>query len=75
MNRIYSLLMILAIALTSLSTIGLSQTWSEDFEGNWSTDWHITFGSWEVGIPTSGPNSAYTGTTMCSYYFEWKLFK
>ena len=61
MNRIYSILMILAITLPSFSTIGLSQTWSEDWEGNWSTDWHITFGTWEVGIPTSGPGSAHNG--------------
>ena len=49
------------IAIIFFTSTGLSQTWTEDWEGNWSTDWHITFGTWEVGIPTSGPGSAYNG--------------
>jgi hypothetical protein len=36
--------------------------WSEDFEGNWSTNWTISSGSWEVGVPFSGPNAAHGGT-------------
>jgi len=35
--------------------------WIENWEGNWSIDWHITFGTWEVGIPSTGPGSAYNG--------------
>lgn len=34
--------------------------WFEDFEGNWSSDWHTDFGTWEVGTPTSGSGSAYS---------------
>ena len=35
--------------------------WSEDFEGDWTANWHADAGTWEVGIPASGPNSAYAG--------------
>ena len=33
--------------------------WSDNFEGNWNVNWHSDAGTWEVGIPTSGPDSAY----------------
>ena len=36
--------------------------WSEDFEGDWSVNWHVEAGTWEVGTPTSGPNKAYSET-------------
>ncbi|MCJ7448113.1 MAG: T9SS type A sorting domain-containing protein [Bacteroidales bacterium] len=36
--------------------------WSEDFEGDWTINWHVDAGTWEVGTPTSGPNSAHEGT-------------
>ncbi|MHC1776271.1 MAG: choice-of-anchor J domain-containing protein [Lentimicrobium sp.] len=39
-----------------------STYWSEDFEGNWSTNWTISAGTWEVGVPASGPNAAHGGT-------------
>jgi len=35
--------------------------WLEDWEGNWSQDWHADGGTWEVGVPTSGPVSAHSG--------------
>lgn len=35
--------------------------WSEDFEGNWYSNWYVDNGVWEVGIPTSGPNAAHGG--------------
>jgi hypothetical protein len=35
--------------------------WNEDWEGEWSEDWVVTAGTWEVGIPTGGPGSAYRG--------------
>lgn len=35
--------------------------WSEDWEGDWTKDWHVDAGTWEVGTPTSGPDSAYEG--------------
>ncbi len=37
--------------------------WIEDFEGtDWVNDWHADYGTWEVGIPTSGPDTAHSGT-------------
>ncbi|MFZ0390045.1 MAG: hypothetical protein WAN36_06260 [Calditrichia bacterium] len=48
-----------------LTGIVQSQTidtlWHEDWEGNWVTDWHVDGGTWQVGVPTSGPNSAHNG--------------
>ncbi len=35
--------------------------WSEDFEGDFDASWHADHGTWEGGIPTSGPGSAYDG--------------
>ncbi|MCK9398657.1 MAG: T9SS type A sorting domain-containing protein [Bacteroidales bacterium] len=48
-----------------ISLAAFSQTkdiiWSDDFEGDWTQNWYVDNGTWEVGIPTSGPNSAYEG--------------
>ena len=38
--------------------------WLEDWEGNWTNDWHADAGTWEAGIPTSGPNGAYAGENV-----------
>ena len=48
---------------TSVSfAINEKTLWSEDWErDNWSDDWHADQGTWETGVPTSGPGSAYTG--------------
>ena len=35
--------------------------WCEDWEGNWTDNWHADYGTWEVGFPTSGPNGPYNG--------------
>ena len=36
--------------------VGYSQQkavlWSEDFEGDWTVNWHVDAGTWEVGAPT-----------------------
>ncbi len=49
--------------------------WSEDFEGDWTVNWHVDAGTWEVGTPTSGPNKAYNGakcaaTVLAGKYSE-----
>jgi hypothetical protein len=36
---------------------------SEDFEGGWG-NWFADNGVWEVGAPTSGPNAAYSGSSV-----------
>ena len=62
-NRNLNTIFIL-IFFTFVSGLVLAQTstiWSEDWEGNWTNDWHVDAGTWEVGVPTSGPNSAYNG--------------
>ena len=44
-------------SLTNSSSAAI--LWSEDWEGNPSDDWYAENGTWEVGVPTSGPGSAY----------------
>lgn len=34
----------------------------DDFEDDWTIDWHASAGTWEVGEPTSGPNEAHSPT-------------
>ncbi len=48
----------------SLTTHGQASTvnWSEDFEGNWSTQWYADYGVWEVGTPAFFISSAYQGS-------------
>jgi hypothetical protein len=37
--------------------------WHDDFEDqNWFFKWSVSAGTWEVGVPMSGPNNAYSGT-------------
>ncbi|MCX6827687.1 MAG: cohesin domain-containing protein [candidate division Zixibacteria bacterium] len=43
--------------------------WIENWEGNWVPDWHVDYGTWQVGVPTSGPNAAHDtaiGGTKCA---------
>jgi len=35
--------------------------WAEDFEGDWTQNWYVDNGIWEVGVPGSGPSAAYQG--------------
>ena len=50
--------------------------WFEDFEGDWINEWHVDAGTWEVGEPSSGPGTAFTGdqcaaTVLSGNYSEW----
>jgi len=54
-------LILCGIVVVSFTNTGVSQSWTEDWEGNWVIDWHVDGGTWEVGTPTSGPDSAYNG--------------
>jgi len=63
------------IVLVFFTQSGLSQTWTEDWEGNWIVDWHVDAGTWQVGTPTSGPGIAYNGqncaaTVLAGNYSE-----
>lgn len=40
--------------------------WSEDFEGDWTVNWHVDAGTWEVGTPTSGPGAAHGGQKLAA---------
>ncbi len=52
-------------SLTVQCETGKPQTgniiWSESFENNPDNDWNADYGIWEMGITTSGPNSAFVG--------------
>ena len=60
-SRIWFKIFFLFSITIVFTNIGLSQTWTEDWEGNWTVNWHVDNGTWEVGTPTSGPDSAYNG--------------
>lgn len=34
---------------------------SGDWEGNWTSNWCVSAGTWEASLPTLGPNNAYEG--------------
>ncbi|HPE33763.1 MAG TPA: FISUMP domain-containing protein [Bacteroidales bacterium] len=63
-KKIYLSSLLLFVILMPFS--GMAQTesvlWSENFEGDWTQNWYVDNGTWEVGTPTSGPNAAYGGT-------------
>ncbi|KAA3613755.1 MAG: choice-of-anchor D domain-containing protein [Calditrichaeota bacterium] len=49
--------------------------WTENWEGDWTQDWHVDGGTWEVGMPTSGPDSAFkdekcAATVLAGNYSE-----
>jgi hypothetical protein len=58
-------ILVYVVCAILLPNSALSQTidtlWSEDWEDNWIIDWHVDAGTWEVGVPTSGPDSAFIG--------------
>ena len=57
---LYTIILLFFTAFSS-SYSQVSTLWSEDFEGDWTANWHADFGTWEAGVPTSGPNAAYGG--------------
>jgi len=59
----YSFAVVLAIVLQSF--MGYGQEWDEDWESGMG-DWWVTNGTWEVGIPTSGPNSPHGGSNCAA---------
>jgi bacillopeptidase F (M6 metalloprotease family) len=54
---------VLIFTLAFLATVIYAQTeetvFFEDFEGDWTQNWHVDNGTWQVGMPTSGPDNAY----------------
>ncbi|MEI6434665.1 MAG: hypothetical protein WCP32_07465, partial [Bacteroidota bacterium] len=56
------------VFLISITTFPQAKNviWSEDFEGNWSSDWYTDFGVWQVGMPTIGPMGAHGGNNCAT---------
>ncbi len=54
-----SILLFLAVIHTHAST--QDTLWHETFESDWTANWYVESGTWEVGEPTSGPENAYQG--------------
>lgn len=79
-NRNFFTILILSLCFTLIEPHAIfAQTpdtlWFEDWEGDWTENWHVSAGTWEVGIPTSGPGGAYNGqncaaTVLTGNYFE-----
>jgi putative ubiquitin-RnfH superfamily antitoxin RatB of RatAB toxin-antitoxin module len=61
MKKNFYLIIVLTFCVFFVQANTQSVLWSETFEGDWTANWHADAGTWEVGIPTSGPNSAFTG--------------
>lgn len=65
MRQLLQFLAILIFSSTQLSAQIIDTLWSENWEGDWIENWYVDGGTWEVGTPTSGPNTAHEGT-MCA---------
>ena len=57
---LFTLMVVMATLMAYSQQKGV--LWSEDFEGDWSVNWHVDAGTWEVGTPTSGPGKAFAGS-------------
>ena len=73
----FNTFVICTFVLFLFPAVGMTQSsdtlWTEDWEGNWIDDWNVTYGTWQVGTPASGPGSAYAGqncaaTVLDGYY-------
>ena len=52
----------LTILMTSVVSLSQTTVWSEDFEIDPTSRWSVSSGVWEMGVPTSGPNTSHGGT-------------
>ena len=62
MRKTFYFFMFLATYLSLFQPVYAEMIFFDDFEGDWSANWHTDLGTWEVGVPTSGPGRAYSGT-------------
>ena len=78
-NFIYLFICLFILTNLILSQNIIAQTpdtlWSENFDSDWEKDWHVDAGTWQVGTPTSGPESAFSndkcsGTVLSGNYSE-----
>ena len=77
MKKLLLLPSILSFLLVSsqLYAQSIDTLWSEDFEGDWTENWFVDAGTWEVGDASSGPDTAYRGincaaTVLAGNYSE-----
>ena len=76
--QIWKTALMITLIVTSMTIIAQTQretVFTEDWEGDWLTNWHVDAGTWEVGTPTSGPDSAYysskcAATVLAGNYSE-----
>ncbi|WP_372947837.1 choice-of-anchor J domain-containing protein, partial [Mariniphaga sp.] len=61
MKKNFYLIIVLTFFVLFVKANTQSVIWSETFEGDWTANWHADAGTWEAGIPTSGPNAAHSG--------------
>jgi hypothetical protein len=72
-NQILNYRTLILMLFILISIPGYSQVWSEDWENpDWSTKRTITNGTWEVGVPTSGPNATHGGN-ICMVTIAQKI--
>ena len=61
------LLILFSIGLSNLAFSQATVVWEEGFEGaDALTNWSVDGGTWEIGIPVSGPNSAHSGDRVAA---------
>ncbi len=63
---IYRLQILFLLFCFSIAAAQTTVIFHEDFEGDWTTNWHADAGTWEAGEPVSGPSSAYEGTNCAA---------
>ncbi|MBN2088449.1 choice-of-anchor J domain-containing protein [candidate division KSB1 bacterium] len=62
LSRIFFRLLLIGIILIPNFLFAEANiVWSEKWEDNWRDNWQIEGGTWEVGIPSSGPGKTYEG--------------
>ena len=59
MKNVFYLFIVLLALFIQYNT-GYGQVWTEDWESGIG-DWSVSNGTWEVGVPTTGPVAAYSG--------------
>lgn len=62
MRHLSFLIAISLLAQIQLNAQRIDTLWSENWEGDWISNWFVDGGTWEVGTPTSGPDTTYEGT-------------
>ena len=65
-KKLSSTILFMLLSVFFVNAQNKSTLWSEDFEGDWTSNWYVDMGTWEVGIPTSGPGTAFNGNNCAA---------